>query len=885
MAGAHLGAVGFSQLKFGSTMQAPPEKLGSFYLGATYDLATGQRRDMPLNYDARDLTTHAIVVGMTGSGKTGLCIDLMEEAAIDLVPAILIDPKGDITNLLLQFPDLRPEDFQAWINEDDARRNGKSVEEFAQATAETWRNGLTDWGIAPQRIRDLQAAVNYTIFTPGSDAGVPINILGSLAAPKLDFDAETEVIRERISGTVAALLGLVDETADPTRSREAILLANIFEFYWKQGKDLDLAQLILAIQTPPVRQLGVFDVDTFYPQKDRFELAMGFNNLLASPSFQAWLQGEALDVDQLFFSADGKPRHSVFYIAHLSDSERMFFVTLLLENLLTWVRRQSGTTSLRALLYIDEIFGYIPPTAAPPSKRPLLTLLKQARASGLGIMLVTQNPVDLDYKSLTNAGTWFIGKLQAERDKARVVEGLEGVIAAGGSTTRINYGQLINQLNTRVFLMHNIHLDQPVVFQTRWAMSYLHGPLTRPQVQTLMKERKHAPIVSQPAPQLAPPQATAALSTLTPTLTPVTADPVPVTPVTPSAPAGFSPVPPALDPNLTQVYLPIVVEEQTALRQALKNVNQQIAPDRVVLAYEAAIVGAATFRFVDRKRQIDEQYEQILLAPVHENVGMVDWADAELLPVKLRDLLKQPERANAEQGPYFALAPTQANSAKALKRLESDLADWLYYNRKLKLQIHQALGLTQNIGESERDFKIRLQQAARERRDQDVDKLAKQYTTQIARLQDKLHKGVQDLAGAEAEHAGRKQQELAGIGETVLSFFWGRRNMRALSTAASRRRQTAASGRDVEETRQSIEDRQQDLAELEAAMKAQTDAITLKWASLLDELTTEDLIPKRADIHIQMVALGWLPSWLVAYNDGLRLRTVTIAAYELPIVV
>ncbi|MFN8456727.1 MAG: DUF87 domain-containing protein [Anaerolineae bacterium] len=392
-------------------MQAPPEKLGSFYLGAEHDLKTGQRLEAPINYDARDLTTHAVCVGMTGSGKTGLCIGLLEEAALDQVPTILIDPKGDITNLLLQFPDLRPEDFQPWINADDARRKGQSEAEYAQATADTWRKGLADWGIGPERLRALQAATQYTIYTPGSDAGMPVSILGSLAAPGLDFESNAEAIRERIGGTVAALLGLVDLKVDPVRSREAILLANIFEFFWSKNENLDLAKLILSIQNPPVKQLGVFDVDTFFPQQDRFSLAMSFNNLVASPSFQYWLKGDPLDVDRLLYDAAGKPRQSIFYIAHLSDEERMFFVTLLLENVLTWVRRQSGTTSLRALLYFDEIFGYFPPTGEPPSKRPLLTLLKQARAFGLGVVLVTQNPVDLDYKGLTNAGTWFIGKL------------------------------------------------------------------------------------------------------------------------------------------------------------------------------------------------------------------------------------------------------------------------------------------------------------------------------------------------------------------------------------------------------------------------------------------------------------------------------------------
>ncbi|RME41540.1 MAG: ATP-binding protein, partial [Caldilineae bacterium] len=482
-------------------MQAPPERLGSFYLGAEYDLKTGQRTNTPVNYDARDLTTHAVCVGMTGSGKTGLCIGLLEEAALDNVPTLIIDPKGDMTNLLLQFPDLRPEDFEPWVNPDDARRKGKTIAEYAADIASLWRNGHADWGITPDRIRALKEGAEFTIYTPGSDAGIPISILGSLAAPPLDFEQHAEAIRERIGGTVAALLGLVGVKADPVRSREAILLSNLFEHFWRQGEDLDLAKLIMAVQNPPVRQLGVFDVDTFYPEKDRFELAMAFNNLVAAPAFKAWLEGEPLDIDALLYAPDGKPRHSIFYIAHLSDSERMFFVTLLLENVLTWVRAQTGTTSLRAILYFDEIFGFFPPTAEPPSKRPLLTLLKQARAFGLGVVLVTQNPVDLDYKGLTNAGTWFIGKLQAERDKDRVLQGLKGAIAEAGGKSKVDYDELISRLGSRVFLLHNVHEDRPVVFYTRWVMSYLRGPMTRPQVQQLMADRKQA---MQAAPSAAP---------------------------------------------------------------------------------------------------------------------------------------------------------------------------------------------------------------------------------------------------------------------------------------------------------------------------------------------------------------------------------------------
>ncbi len=865
-------------------MQAPPEKLGSFYLGAEYDLRSGQRSEQAVNYDARDLTTHAVCVGMTGSGKTGLCIGLLEEAALDRVPAILVDPKGDITNLLLQFPELRPEDFRPWINVDDARRKGKEIDEYAADTAEQWRSGLADWGIDGERMRLLQQSVAYTIFTPGSDAGVPINILGSLAAPRLDFATEGELIRERISGTVAALLGLVGVKADPVRSRESILLSNIFEYFWKENRDLDLAQLIMAIQSPPVRQLGVFDVDTFFPEKDRFELAMAFNNLIAAPTFQSWLQGEPLDIDRLYFTADGKPRHSIFYIAHLSDSERMFFMTLLLEGILTWVRRQSGTTSLRALLYIDEIFGYFPPTAEPPSKRPLLTLLKQARAFGVGVVLVTQNPVDLDYKGLTNAGTWFIGKLQAERDKARVLEGLKGAIAESGGNVEVNYDELITQLGNRVFLMHNVHAARPLVFNTRWAMSYLRGPLTRPQVRELMAQQ--------------PPQTPATTSAAAIPPVPGQGRYIPATPVeqidaaatptdgatAPTAPAGFSAAPPTLDPDVKQAYLPVVVNDQAAVRYLMQETKRHIAAESVQLVYEPALLGICSVRFVDRKRNIDQQAEQLLLVPAAEGLGAVDWADGERLSLTQRDLITAPERVDAAQGPFFTAAPESANSARELQSLEKDLADWLYYNSRLSIKVHNELGLYQMPGERERDFKIRLQQAAREQRDNEVDKLEEKFDRQIDRLQDKLRKQERELAADEAEHSARKQQEMVGIGESVLGWVLGRRSTRTLSTAANRRRMTAKAGQDVEETEQEIADMKREIADLGQQLKEQSEEITVRWASLLDDLDSEEISPRRTDVDVRNVLLAWLPSWVIRYSDGGRNTSDTVAAYQLPAV-
>lgn len=462
----------------------PFDRLGSFYLGRDYDLEAGAEVETPVLYDARDLTTHAVCIGMTGSGKTGLCIDLLEEAALDGVPALIIDPKGDITNLLLTFPELLPADFEPWIDPDTARRKGRTLAEQAAATATQWREGLASWGQGPERIRRLREAAEFRIYTPGSEAGIPVSILASLAAPRAGWGADEEASRERVSGTVSALLGLAGVDADPMRDREHILLSTIFEHAWRQGRDLDLGQLITAVATPPVRKLGVFDVDTFFPEKERFALAMSLNAILAAPGFAPWLSGASLDVGTMMHAPDGRPRHCIFSTTHLGDAERMFFTTLLLEQIVAWMRRQPGTGSLRCIVYMDEVYGYLPPTAAPPSKRPLLTLLKQARAFGVGVMLTTQNPVDLDYKALSNAGTWFIGRLQTQQDRDRVLDGLLG---AGGNTDRASIERLLDGLRTRVFLHHDVKESAPRLIHTRWAMSFLRGPMARRDIEELSR--------------------------------------------------------------------------------------------------------------------------------------------------------------------------------------------------------------------------------------------------------------------------------------------------------------------------------------------------------------------------------------------------------------
>jgi uncharacterized protein DUF87 len=468
------------------------ERLGQFYLGREYDVqkksSTGKNLVL---YDSKDLVTHAVVVGMTGSGKTGLCIDLIEEAAIDGVPAIVIDPKGDLTNLLLTFPDLRPEDFRPWINEEDAGRKGISLDEYAKQQADLWRKGLESWGEDGERIRRLKAAADFAIYTPGSTAGIPVSIVRSFAAPPAPLREDAELFRERVATTATSLLALVGIAADPIRSREHILLSTLFTAAWTAGQNLDLESLVGQVQKPPMGRIGALELEKFYSAKDREDLALRINGLIAAPGFAGWLQGDPLDVGAFYRSPAGKPRVSIFSIAHLSDAERMFFVALLLNEIYGWVRTQSGTTSLRAILYMDEIFGFFPPVAEPPSKRPMLNLLKQARAFGLGVVLATQNPVDLDYKGLANTGTWFLGRLQTDRDKQRVLEGLEGAAAAqSASFDRRSMGELLAGLTTRVFLMNNVHEDAPVVLETRWAMSYLRGPLTREQIKILMKDRR-----------------------------------------------------------------------------------------------------------------------------------------------------------------------------------------------------------------------------------------------------------------------------------------------------------------------------------------------------------------------------------------------------------
>ncbi len=785
------------------------EKLGAFYLGREYDLAKREQKERLLLYDSKDLCTHAVCVGMTGSGKTGLCISLLEEAAIDGIPALIIDPKGDLGNLMLNFPGLQPGDFRPWINEDDARRKEMSPDEFAAKQAELWRTGLASWGQTGERIQRLQDAAEFTIYTPGSTAGVPVSILSSFAAPPAEVRSDGDLLQERVSSTATGLLGLLGVNADPIRSREHILLSTILSHFWHRSQDLTLERLILSIQTPPVERVGVLDLESFYPSKDRFQLSMQLNNLLAAPSFQNWMSGEPLDVDKLLYGPGGKPRMAILSIAHLSEAERMFFVSLLLNQMLGWMRTRPGTTSLRALLYMDEIFGYMPPIGEPPSKRPLLTMLKQARAYGVGVVLATQNPVDLDYKGLSNTGTWFLGRLQTERDKMRVLEGLEG--AAGGSGfDRGTMEEILAGLGKRVFLMHNVHEREPVIFHTRWAMSYLRGPLTRQQIKQLMQDRKTPPEEQTTAAQ-AKPAAQAEASR------------------------------PLLAPDVPQVFLPH--------RDATRDV-----------VYEPSLIGVGQVQFVDRgTKAVKHEEEIVLLQDLDDNIMSLDWERAEALALDSSDLESDP-RDDAS----FAAVPKQAGSGKNYVKWRKAFADTLYRTRSFDMYKSPTFREISNPGESERDFRIRLSDMAHKRRDIEIEKLRKKYAIKIERVEERVRKAGLKVDKEKEQVSSQKMNTAISFGTTLLSAFLGRKKLSLgtlgrATTAARGVSRTAKESQDVGRAQADLEALEEKLAALNEELEDEIGELEDRFDPMSEELQTVSLRPRRADVEVRLVALAWAP--------------------------
>jgi hypothetical protein len=796
------------------------EQLGIFYLGKRFDAAARAVTSEQLMYDARHLTTHAVCVGMTGSGKSGLGLTLIEEAAIDGIPSIVIDPKGDLGNLLLAFPALRPADFAPWIDRDEAQRAGKSVDELATTTAERWRQGLAESDQGPERIALYKQAVDVTIYTPGSKAGVPLSVLGSLVGGGSSSGADdVDALRSRVSTAASGLLTLVGLDADPMQSREHMLVAAILESAARQGRPMDLAALIREVHQPPFTKVGVFELETFFPAKDRMALALRLNTVLAAPGFSAWTEGEPLDIKRLLHTPEGKPRVSVVSIAHLSDGERMFFVTKLLNEVIAWMRAQPGTSSLRALLYMDEIFGYFPPVAAPPSKLPMLTLLKQARAFGLGVVLATQNPVDLDYKGLANAGTWFIGRLQTERDKARLLDGLEGATAASGrSFDRARLDGMLSSLGKRVFLMNDVNESEPVLFQTRCTLSYLRGPLTPEQISTLTAGRREQTAATAATP-------------------------------TPAASMGQGGERPLLPPELKDLFL----------------APKPGTPGAIT--YRPAVFGSARLHYVAAKAAVDLWQPVVLLAPLGEDDATVSWDEATAYDAESLAIEKQPV-----EGARFLSMPGGASTPQVWTRWQKALQTHLYEARSLVLWRAPELKETSRLGESEADFRVRLGDAARTARDEGLEVLRRRWTPKITAAEERLRKAEERIAREEGQKREHTLDTALAWGGALLGVLAGRSAVSAANVGRVRTatRATARAVResgDVASAQAQAEQAREQLATLNTEMQADLDRVKQTTDPSAIALERLELKPRKGDIVVGTLALAWTP-WVVG-ADGL----------------
>jgi hypothetical protein len=788
------------------------EKLGVFYLGRELDPETGATTEELVLYPSKHLTTHAVCVGMTGSGKTGLCLALLEEAAIDGIPAICIDPKGDLGNLLLAFPNLASSDFQPWVDPAEAQRKGLSVDDFAAQTASDWKKGLAEWGQPADRVKRFRDAVDIAIYTPGSESGLSLSVLRSFAPPSAEEAADTSAVRARIVSVVSGLLGLLGRDADPLQSREHVLLATIVADAWQKGRALDLPALIAAVQKPPFDKVGALDLETFYPLKERVELAMGINTLVAAPGFSVWMAGEPLDAQRLLFTPEGKPRIAIISIAHLADAERMFAVTLVLNEVVSWMRRQSGTSSLRAVLYMDEIFGYFPPTANPPSKVPMLTLLKQARAYGLGCVLATQNPVDLDYKGLSNAGTWFIGRLQTERDKLRVLDGLESALAGASPFDRGALEKLMAGLAQRVFLVRDVNEDAPVLMRSRWALSYLRGPMTGLEIARLMGPQK-----SETRRGTSAPAATEAVS----------------------AESAFPR--PGVPPDVPEYFVPST-------------------PGPEAITYKAMVLGTAKLHFVDTKLGLDQWQTLAYLAPLADDGGGgARWDEAQATAGLRERLGSEPDA-----GATFAPPPGAALRAASYPAWGKALAGHLYENARAEVWVCELLGAVSKPGESEGDFRARLGHEAREKRDVAVEALRKKYAPKIASLEERERRAVERTERERSQASQQKLQTALTVGSSILGALFGRRRISAanVTRATSAARAAARIGReadDVERADESLEAVRGRQTELRAELDTEIAALARRFDASTCELRRVQVSPRKSDIVIGEVALAWAP--------------------------
>jgi hypothetical protein len=793
------------------------EGLGVFYLGQKVDASRGTPTGEPLLVDAKRFTTHAVCVGMTGSGKTGLLIGLIEEAAIDGIPTLVIDPKGDLANVLLSFPNLAPADFLPWLEPEAARREGVSLEDLAARTAKKWTDGLAASGQSGERIRRLHEAAEMAVYTPGSRTGRPLAMLGSLDAPPAAILDDPEARRERIESLVSAILALVGIEGEPGRSREHVLLSTILDTLWRSGQKVDFGTLVRSIPAPPIERVGFLDLENFFPAGDRFALASRLNTVAAAPGFDAWLDGEPLDLGRLLWTPEGKPRVAVVSIAHLADTQRMAFVTLLAGAAVSWMRSQGGTSSLRALFLMDEVFGYLPPTANPPSKTPLLTLMKQARAYGLGVVLATQNPVDLDYKGLSNAGLWFLGRLQTARDKARVLDGLEGAAqASGGSFDRSRLDALLSGLEQRRFLMHSVHGEEETLFQTRWTMAYLRGPLLRDEIRRLTASSVEAPR-TPPGADAAPAAASVAASWLD---------------------GGPRPI---LPPGIREVFL----------------APREMLPVEAAVRYEPAIIGRARVRYAKPTAGIEVDREVVCLAPAGDSLGESAWESAE-------QFAESPPLEPAPRSGSFAPLSAALSSPRSYATLATSLKGHLGRTSKLTCWSAPAIGAVSRPGEAEGEFRVRIGQRAKEWRDEQVDRVRDKHAAKLATLADRIERARQKVEKEKAEAKNQSVQTYVSIGTAVIGALFGRKKISAttIGRAATSMRSASRATRqqaDVAHAEESLSTLEERYRQLEEEVELELERIRLEASPDSIALEPIDVPARKTDLAVEEVALAWVP--------------------------
>ena len=789
----------------------------ALFLGESVDPAAHTRTGAKIELDSASLTTHGVIVGQTGSGKTGLGMVMIEEALLAGIPTILVDPKGDLSNLCLTFPSLDAASFAPWVEGTDPG-----------AVAKQWADGLASWGLDGARIAALRAAADVTVYTPGSSDGVPLNLVGSLTPPPGAADDEETRIDE-VGSVVSGLLALCSIDSDPLSGREHILLTNLLDRAWASGQTIDLATLVGQVQTPPFRKLGVLELETFFPAKDRMELVLKLNGLLASPSFAAWAKGDPLDIESLLHSPDGRPKASIISIAHLSDEERQFALTTVLSRLVSWMRKQSGTANLRVLIYFDEVFGFVPPVAAPPTKKPILTLLKQARAYGVGVVLATQNPVDVDYKALSNAATWIVGRLQTERDRDRLLEGMRS--AAGG----VDVDQLaatISGLAKREFVLHRAGQPKPTVFTSRWTLSYLRGPLTGQQLRTLTKHEAMA----------------ATTDTTTPTRSVQTNQ---------AAPPAAAPAAPALSDDHVPVAPTIAKGTSAYFLAPDAPWAEQVHAVRGGTQLEAALIARCSLTFDDAKvgLQETEEWEAVF----HPLSRLFDPTDSVIVDYDDRDLV-----AEAPANARFALPDVPIDDPAWFRTATKLLTDHLVATQSRTTLRNEALKLFARSGESNDAFGTRCDTVAQARADEEAAKLRATLTAKIARLSDTIDAAQRKVDETRAAAKSSRTHELiAGASDLLGAFLGGRKNVRSITrsvgSAVSRAGRTSSKAERVETAELNAAAKSEQLHELETQLQDELFAIDAKWDEIGRQITEYPITIERTDLSVHQLSVLWLP--------------------------